>query len=551
MNPTTLLKHFDRISEAPNGIPRLRRFILDLAVRGKLVEQDPEDVDFSQPDRVPASELLKRIKQEKERLGKKDKPLPPISPNEVPFLVPNGWEWVRLGNVIHLISGQHLQLNEYSDQKQSGLPYVTGPSDFGENGLVITRYATVIKAVAKKGQILLTVKGSGVGKTIVCDLPEVAISRQLMSMNSIFWSNQFLVLITHRLAIALKENARSLIPGISREDVNDFIFGLPPLAEQHRIVAKVDELMAICDQLEAAQKARESKRDQLVKSTLFKISQTEPTRSDIKFFLKHIPVITTRPEHIQQLRQTILNLAVRGKLVEQDPNEEPAAELLKRIKQEKERLGNKDKSLPPISPAEVPFLVPNGWEWVQWDSIALKIGDIDHKMPETVKNGVPYISPRDFLPRNGIDFNNAKNVSIDDFIRLSAKIKPMIGDLIYPRYGTIGENRLVTVDRDFLVSYSCAVIKVLQGYINPNFQYIYSISSCCKEQAKAAENKATQANVGIKSIQEFLVPLPPLAEQHRIVAKVDELMTICDQLEEQLNISQNKSSKLLEAVLAS
>jgi len=235
VNPAQLLSHFDRISEAPDAIPRLRRFILDLAVRGKLVEQERRD--------EPVIELLERIQVEKERLVKagkiwKQNPQPEIGSDEIRFALPESWAWARLGSVIHLISGQHLQPTEYSGQKQRGIPYITGPADFGQNGLVITRYAMVRKAVAKKGQILLTVKGAGVGKTAICDLAEVAISRQLMAMTAIEWCQQFLLLVTHRLAETLKERARSLIPGISREDVDRFIFPLPSLAEQHRIVAR-------------------------------------------------------------------------------------------------------------------------------------------------------------------------------------------------------------------------------------------------------------------------------------------------------------------------
>ncbi len=265
MNPAQLLAHFDRVAEAPDAVPRLRRFILDLAVRGKLVEQDPED--------EPASDLLKRVHAEKERLIKSGKirghqPQRKTEANEVPFALPKLWVWARLGDVIHLVSGQHLQPGEYSDQSQSSLPYVTGPADFGENGLMITRYAIVRKAVAMQGQILLTVKGAGVGKTAVCNLPEVAISRQLMAMAAIQWSQRFLLLTAHRLATALKDSARSLIPGISREDVDQFIFGLPPLAEQHRIVAKVDELMALCDALEAELMNIVTLRRQVLEATL-------------------------------------------------------------------------------------------------------------------------------------------------------------------------------------------------------------------------------------------------------------------------------------------
>jgi type I restriction enzyme S subunit len=242
------IRHFPRLTARPDQINQLRQTILNLAVRGQLVPQ-ASNVE-------PASELVKRIQAEKVRLVKVGKLRrqvlqAEIEPEETPFELPMGWVWTRLGDVIHLVSGQHLQPSEYSDREGSGPPYITGPADFGVQGLVITRYALVRKAVAEKGQILLTVKGAGVGKTAICDLTEVAISRQLMAMTAIGWSQQFLLLVTHRLAETLKESARSLIPGISREDVDRFVFSLPPLTEQHRIVATVDKLMTLCDRLEA------------------------------------------------------------------------------------------------------------------------------------------------------------------------------------------------------------------------------------------------------------------------------------------------------------
>jgi type I restriction enzyme, S subunit len=259
------MRHLPRLTTRPEHIQQLRQTILNLAVRGKLVRQDPND--------EPASELLKRIKVEKARLiadGKirKENHQSEIEPDEIPFALPKCWAWVRLGDVIHLVSGQHLQPAEYSDQQQSGPPYITGPADFGEKGLVITRYAIIRKAVAENGQILLTVKGAGVGKTAICDRMEVAISRQLMAMTAIGWSQQFLLLTTHRLANALKENMRSLIPGISREDVAQFAFPLPPIAEQHRIVAKVDELMTVCDQLKMQLTTAQAESRRLLEAVL-------------------------------------------------------------------------------------------------------------------------------------------------------------------------------------------------------------------------------------------------------------------------------------------
>jgi type I restriction enzyme S subunit len=181
---------------------------------------------------------------------------------------------------------------------------------------------------------------------------------------------------------------------------------------------------------------------------------------------------------VKKLRELILELAVRGKLVPQDANDEPASELLKRIEAEKAKLIKEgkikaQKPLAVIGDDEKPFELPKGWEWARWDTITLKIGDIDHKMPDQTTEGYPYVSPRDFYPNNRIDFDGAKKISEVDFVMLSAKIQPQRGDIIYPRYGTIGENRLVETDIDFLASYSCAVIKTMHGFISPQYQFIY------------------------------------------------------------------------------
>jgi type I restriction enzyme S subunit len=269
-----------------------------------------------------------------------------------------------------------------------------------------------------------------------------------------------------------------------------------------------------------------------------------------------LPLVAGAPNGVPKLRELVLELAVRGMLSVRQDSDEPANQLVERIRVEKIRLvssGALRKLREPtkIESKHFPHALPPSWTWARWDTLALKIGDIDHKMPETTSDGVPFVSPRDFFPGNIIDFDRAKRVSIDDFERLSAKIKAERGDLIYPRYGTIGENVFVNVDRDFLVSYSCAVVKVMHGYMDPLYQYYFSLSGCTKIQAKAAENKTTQANVGIKSIQDYLVPVPPLAEQHRIVAKVDELMALCDRLEAQQADAEAAHAQLVKALLAS
>ena len=253
------------LTTRPDQIKPLRQTILALAVRGKLAPQDPKDGS--------AADLFRHIATQRANLVKSgeirsQKPLPAISQQELPFDLPVGWAWTRLGTIIDLVSGQHLQPNEYSLDPSAGLPYITGPADFRPDGLDISRFALIRKAVAKRGQLLLTVKGSGVGKTAECDIKEVAISRQLMALSPIGWNQHFLTLVTHRLAEALQGRARSLIPGISREDVDGFVFGLPPLAEQHRVVDKVDELMALCDRLEANLTSTDTHRRRLLEALL-------------------------------------------------------------------------------------------------------------------------------------------------------------------------------------------------------------------------------------------------------------------------------------------
>jgi type I restriction enzyme S subunit len=557
MNPAPLLSHFDRISDAPDSIPRLRRFILDLAVRGKLVEQNLGDES--------AFELLRRIQEEKGRLVKKgmirwENPQDKIEADEIPFPLPDNWAWVRLGSVIHLVSGQHLQPSEYSGQQQSGPPYITGPADFGQNGLVITRYAVVRKAVANKGQILLTVKGAGVGKTAICNLPEVAISRQLMAMTAIEWSQQFLLLVTHRLAETLKGSARSLIPGISRKDVDKFIFPLPPLAEQHRIVAKVDELMALCDRLEAAQTEQESRRDRLVTSSLHRLNNgadTDAFHDHARFYFNHLPRLTTRTEHIQQLRQTILSLAVRGKLVPQDPNDEPASELVKRVQTEKERLFQngglrKEASLPPVTADAEPFPIPTSWSWARIGTCSLLNEYGTSVKSDSGEIGVPVLKMGDIQDGKLIlGGQNKVPRQIDDLPQLFLKRF----DLLYNRTNSaelVGKTGIYLGEDD---TYTFASYLIRIRFPNKLMSPVYSNVAMNAPYFRVTQilpelkQQCGQANVNGTKLRNMVIPVPPLAEQYRIVAKVDELMALCDRLETQLTTTHTDRRHLLEAVV--
>ena len=259
----------------------------------------------------------------------------------------------------------------------------------------------------------------------------------------------------------------------------------------------------------------------------------------------------------EQLKASLLQYAMEGKLVKQDPNDEPASELLKKIESEKAELVKEGKikktsKLPIITDTEQPFNLPESWKWIRLNDISQQIGDIDHKMPTKVNfKSIPYISPKDFTP-TGIDYRNAKQIDEKSFLQLSKKFKPQKGDFIFPRYGTIGKIREIDVDFPLLVSYSCCVIR---PSLNVERKYVYYglQSKVIKDEINRYINKSTQPNVGLKSIQKFIFPLPPLEEQKRIVAKIEKLMPLVDEYAESYNrlqkIDNEFKDKLKQAVL--
>ncbi|ECT6024408.1 restriction endonuclease subunit S, partial [Salmonella enterica subsp. enterica serovar Saintpaul] len=231
-NWARISEHFDTLFTTEASIAALKQTILQLAVMGKLVPQDPND--------EPASELLKRIAQEKAQLVKdgkmkKQKPLPPISDEEKPFELPIGWEWCRLGECINLISGQHLKPDEYEEECHGEmLPYITGPAEFGLISPTYSKYTNEKRAIAAKGDILITCKGAGLGKLNVADT-NIAISRQLMAINVIRMNSEYLKIILDSMYGYFQSKGVGIaIPGISREDVMEPLIMLPPFEEQKR-----------------------------------------------------------------------------------------------------------------------------------------------------------------------------------------------------------------------------------------------------------------------------------------------------------------------------
>jgi len=256
--------HFDLLLDRPEAVDALEQAILQLAVRGLLVPQDPQD--------EPASELLKKIRAEKDKLIaegkiKRDKPLPPIAEDEQLPMLPRGWEDVRLGDLIELVSGQHLGPNEYVEGLGGRVPYLTGPAEFGLISPEPSRSTNERRAIAIQADILITVKGSGVGKLNVVTHPELAISRQLMAIRPVKLDSEFLMVVLQTMALHFQEKSVGIaIPGIGRDDVTHTLIGLPPLAEQSRIVTRVAQLRHLCADLRQRLSASQSTQAHLAEA---------------------------------------------------------------------------------------------------------------------------------------------------------------------------------------------------------------------------------------------------------------------------------------------
>ncbi|QOX79229.1 restriction endonuclease subunit S [Trichlorobacter lovleyi] len=553
MTPELLLQHFNRISEAPDAIARLRRFILDLAVRGKLVEQDPSD--------EPAGELLKRIQAEKARLVKEGKIKEPKilfkTVSNPPYDLPATWRWVPLGITVnsHLGGGTPSKNNStYWD----GDIYWASVKDIGKGKYVDSTIDRISEAGLKDSSSnrippgsLIVVTRMGLGKISINRVP-IAINQDLRalflsSLASIDYYYNFFK--THGF-----DGSGLTVKGIKVEELLNTPFPLPPLAEQQRIVTKVDELMALCDQLEAERNQREAHRDKLVAASLNRISTTtaEEAKDAARFHLNLLPRLTTKPEHIKQLRQTILNLAVRGKLVEQDPNDEPATELLKRIQAEKERLvkelgQKKEAPLPAIDFEQAPFDLPLGWTWARFPELGkFGRGKSKHRPRNDsvlfVEGSHLLIQTGDVARSQGIirTYTNKYNDT-----GLAQSLKWPAGTLCITIAANIADSGILSFDACFPDS----VVGFVPASMFENARYFEYFVRTAKADLLAFAPATAQKNINLEILNSVMIPLPPLAEQQRIVAKVDQLMGLCDQLEAQLVTTTADSRRLLEAVL--
>lgn len=435
------------------------------------------------------------------------------------------WKRKKIVDVVDILDNRRIPVNSSERAKRAGnIPYYgatgqTGTIDdfiFDEELVLLGEDGAPFFDKTKNVAYLID------GKSWVNNHAHVLRAKEKITLNRFvfYYLNQF--------------NFNGFVSGTTRLKLNqaslkEIPFPLPPLPEQQRIVAKLDSFFAHLEQ--------------------------------VKQRMEQIPVL------LKQFRQAVLTQAVTGKLTEEwrdgkelDNIDTYLNKLIDlkyttyrdEVLISKNRKPSKPKILAPVEDweNELEIILPESWKFARFNHVTYKIGDVDHKMPKSIPEGIPYLSTGDMKDINQLDFINCRKISIENYIELSAKIRPEKNDIIFPRYGTIGRNILINFEKKFLVSYSCAILKNFKTQINPKYVYYVSISPFIKTEIAKHVVQTTQANIGIASIEKFLFPLCSLEEQTEIVRRVEALFSKADAIEAQYKKLKEQIDQLPQAILA-
>lgn len=481
----------------------LKNSILQLAIQGKLVAQDEND--------EPAEVLYAKIQAEKQKLIKegkikKDKPLPPITEDEIPFSIPPTWKWVRLGDISDLYTGnsipKDIKERKYGKCKEGYCFIGTKDIEFNqniqyENGIKIPFDEPNFK-YAYKHSILLCIEGGSAGRKIGYLEQTVCFGNKLCCINlfSVFNKYAFSVLQSQYFRGVFNEKIGGIIGGVSISNLKDCVIPLPPIEEQKRIVAKIEELEPLINQYDQAEQ--------------------ELSTLNNKF-----------PE---QLKKSILQYAIQGKLVAQDENDEPAEVLYTKIQAEKQKLIKegkikKDKPLPPITEDEIPFPIPPTWKWVRLKELVDNLRGITYgivKMELEPSQGVKALRCSDVRYRY-INTEKVRLVSNEISEKYSRTVLKG-GELLINIRGTLGGCAIVPQTMcGYNIAREIAMVPLVDD-VEKN--YILNVISSPYFQDMILGNLRGIAYKGLNLniLSNLMIPLPPLDEQHRIVVKVNEFL---------------------------
>ncbi|GHU18914.1 type I restriction endonuclease EcoAI subunit S [Betaproteobacteria bacterium] len=550
-----LERHFDLALSAPNGIQKLRELILTLAMRGELVPQDRGD--------PPARELLRDIEAEKKRLMKESKikaqkPLAAVTAEEMPYVLPEGWEWVRLGDIAVYNGRNNIIPNEIQNDS-----WILDLEDIekGTSKLLCrakyeARQSKSTKSTFKTGDVLYGKLRPYLDKVIVADTDGVCTTEIVPIIPSSAIDSYFLRWLLKRPEFLGYVNSLMYgikMPRLGTDDGNNSIHPLPPLPEQHRIVAKIDQLMSRCDALEKLRAEHEQKRaasHAAAMHALLNAPDAASFHTALQFIVNNFNDLYAVRANVTELRKAILQLAVMGKLVPQDPSDPPARELLQEIEAEKKRLMKEgkisaQKPLAAIAAEEMPYALPEGWEWVRLGELGVwKSGSTPSRTDSKYYNGnIPWVKSGEV--KQGVITYTEESITELALDKFSLPLNQK-GAVLLAMYGAnIGEVGILDIEAT--TNQAVCACKVFPAV---DKQYLLNLIRTLKAYFVSQGAGAAQPNISKEKIVIAPVPLPPLPEQHRIVAKVTHLMTLCDTLEQHITAATTQRSALLDAVVA-
>lgn len=526
------------------GIKKLRKLILELAVRGKLVPQDAND--------EPASVLLEKISIERAQLIKEGKiregkPVAKIKKDENFLELPSNWELCRFGTITFNRDPERIPLSvEVRRNRQGSYDY------YGASGVI----DKIDDYLFEKPLLLIGEDGANL---INRSTPIAFIARGKYWVNNhahvIDCINEdfLLYLCIHINAISLEAYITgSAQPKMNQAKMNSILIALPPLEEQKRIIAKVDELMLLCDQLEQQTEASIEAHATLVEvllATLTDSADADELAQNWARVAEHFDSLFTTEQSIEALKKTVLQLAVMGKLVPQNPDDEPASVLLEKIAKEKEQLIEqgkikKSKHLPQINAKDKPSNLPFGWEWARLGDTGISATGNTPKTsePRFFNGDIPFIGPGQITNNNEILLPE-KTITEEG---LEHSTEALANDILMVCIGgSIGKAAIVK----FRMGFNQQINAIRPLIVNQTYLLYYvQTSEFYKRLIEESSGSATPI-INRGKWDQLLVALPPLSEQKRIVAKVGELMAICDQLKEKLKQSQETQVQLTDALI--
>ena len=570
--PAPLVVQFDLLATAPGGVARLRELILTLAVQGKLVPQHGGD--------EPAGVLLGRIREEKARLIangelKRGKPLAAIDESELPFDLPAGWLWARLGTLLKKIGAGSTPLGGKEVYVPSGIKFLRS-QNIWDDGLRLDRvafikpetHARMPGTIVVANDLLFNITGASIGRCAVVpsDFDEANVSQHVTIIRPVLAS---LDAFLHKVLVSrhVQQAVMDVQVGVSREGLSiaklaNFLIPLPPLAEQSRIVARVDELMRLCDALDAKGQLEAAQHAQLLGTLLGTLTDSTSPQALAEQWHRvaaHFDLLLDRPEAVDALEQTILQLAVRGLLVPQDPNDEPASSRQQRIAATKLAMASAGQvkirtQLPAIADGEMPFSPRPGWAWVRIDDLAEVQGGIQ-KTPlrRPIHRHYPYLRVAN-VQRDALNLDEIERFELSDDELDKWQLRA--GDLLIVE-GNGSETEIgrcalwngaldPCVYQNHLIRVRCleaASIDFIRLFLNaPHGR---------DEMKRLAITTSGLFNLSVGKIRNYVVPLPPLAEQSRILARVTELRHLCTDLRQRLAARQATQAQLAQALVES